>query len=409
MTRRSSRRGMALVMVALSSIVLVPVIGLAIDGATLYVLRTRLSQAADAAALAAARNLGSSDLAVETPLAQATAARYFHANFPAGYWATSNAAVAAVVNEDPLTHQRSVSVTAGVDAPLIFMKILNRSTAHVFSAPTAWRPPAGCIYVLDPKSPDAMRVAGNPQITAKCPVIVDSASDHGLRIMGNAELDATEIRVVGDYKLDGGGIANPLPIPHSAPQPDPLAYVPAPAVGPCDVDHFQSHKDDVETLSPGVYCNGIEAHGGMLTLNPGTYVLLGGGLKVDAQTTIIGNGVTLYLAQDATYNYEGVEIAGGAVVQLSAPTTGPLAGIVIFQDRSVHEKKASRIDGGADTIFNGAVYFPTTELSYRGGATLGYTIIVAWQLQLNGGANLYSDYSSLPGGSPVRASAALSK
>ncbi|MGA7234203.1 MAG: hypothetical protein WBY44_00890, partial [Bryobacteraceae bacterium] len=61
------------------------------------------------------------------------------------------------------------------------------------------------------------------------------------------------------------------------------------------------------------------------------------------------------------------------------------------------------------TLFDGALYFPTSALSYSGGAASDYTIIVAKTVSFSGGTTLNSDYSSLPGGSPVKGNAVMSE
>ena len=111
--RNSSRSGVALVLVALSSVVLVPIVGLGVDGASLYLIRARLSAAADAGALAGARSLSrGADLQSQRANAEAVAGRYFAANFPAGYWGTNNGDLNININEDGGTRSRVVTVRA---------------------------------------------------------------------------------------------------------------------------------------------------------------------------------------------------------------------------------------------------------------------------------------------------------
>src|SRR5436309_13537158 len=89
--RRDPRRGAALAITGLALVVILPMIGLGIDGATLYLIRARLSQAADAAALAGARSLSrGSDINSQRANANSVAFKYYAANFPTGFWATTN-------------------------------------------------------------------------------------------------------------------------------------------------------------------------------------------------------------------------------------------------------------------------------------------------------------------------------
>src|SRR5580693_6680021 len=97
MTGRSSeqkpgRRGIVMIMLSMMvAVVLLPLVGLAIDGSILYLVQAKLSAAVDSATLAAARSLSVGlDLSSQTAAATATAQSFFSANFPAGYWNTAN-------------------------------------------------------------------------------------------------------------------------------------------------------------------------------------------------------------------------------------------------------------------------------------------------------------------------------
>jgi hypothetical protein len=128
---------------------------------------------------------------------------------------------------------------------------------------------------------------------------------------------------------------------------------------------------------------------------------------VAGNSYLTGDGVLFYNTFGSGYGYGAISLSGQAIVQLSAPTDGPRAGILFFQDRALASNIPSTISGGANSRFDGALYFPTTSLSYSGGTGTDYTIIVAKTLSFSGGTTLNSDYSSLPGGTPVKAGAAL--
>src|ERR1022692_2324530 len=72
--KRRGRRGIVVIMLSLMvAVVMLPLVGLAIDGSILYLVQAKLSAAVDAAALAAARSL-SVGLALNSQTASATAA-----------------------------------------------------------------------------------------------------------------------------------------------------------------------------------------------------------------------------------------------------------------------------------------------------------------------------------------------
>ena len=150
MRNSNPRRGIALVMVGMAMLVLVPVIGLGIDGSSLYMVRARLSQAVDAGFLVRAQSLNvGQDIASQTASATAVATKYFYANFPTGLWGTSNPSVAVNVTQIDTTHLRAVAITASVTAPLYFMNILNINSSVVQMSGTATRRDINVMLVLD--------------------------------------------------------------------------------------------------------------------------------------------------------------------------------------------------------------------------------------------------------------------
>ena len=87
--RHSRERGMAIIFYATMLFFVIGCVGLAVDVGTIYMIKARLSSAADAAALAAGRSV---NLALTIGQAQSnaitTANQFFAANFPNGYFNT---------------------------------------------------------------------------------------------------------------------------------------------------------------------------------------------------------------------------------------------------------------------------------------------------------------------------------
>jgi Flp pilus assembly protein TadG len=132
--RKSKEKGIAVYLTASFMMVMIPIVGLAIDGGYAFVIRTRLSAAADSAALAAGRGI---NLANTVALAQAQATTqataFFNSNFPSGYMNTSTVASTRVITPTfaestdtggNLTGVLTITVFAQVQAPTYFMKWL---------------------------------------------------------------------------------------------------------------------------------------------------------------------------------------------------------------------------------------------------------------------------------------------
>ena len=92
-------------------------------------------------------------------------------------------------------------------------------------------------------------------------------------------------------------------------------------------------------------------------MSSGTYILLGGGLDVSNGAKLSGAGVTFYVTSDATHSYSPVNLAGGTTLQLSAPTTGPYAGILFYQNPAIASPAASTFSNGTTVTFDGALIF----------------------------------------------------
>ncbi|RMD81164.1 MAG: hypothetical protein D6815_12430, partial [Candidatus Dadabacteria bacterium] len=82
---------------------------------------------------------------------------------------------------------------------------------------------------------------------------------------------------------------------------------------------------------------------------------------------IRGTGVTIYVTDGPHCGYGPVEIDPSASVDLSAPTSGPLAGVLFFQDRRIASGPASTLAVDGSDAMTGVAYFPTTAVHLVGG------------------------------------------
>src|SRR5262249_5948139 len=105
-----------------------------------------------------------------------------------------------------------------------------------------------------------------------------------------------------------------------------------------------------------------------VTLQPGIYYIDQGSFSVNGGATVTGNGVTIVFTSSTGSNYADATINGGATVNITAPTTGPTAGIAIFGDRNMPTGTPFKFNGGASQIFTGAIYVPKGDVQFAGGA-----------------------------------------
>jgi Flp pilus assembly protein TadG len=147
---RPRRRGFVLILLALVLLVLVGMVGLAVDLGVAYFLKARLSQAADAASLAGARSLSrGADITTQTASAQAVATNFFNANFPNGFWGSTTSLTLPVVTENDTTKIRYVTVSATATIPLYFLRVFGVSTLQIGTSAQAARRDANIMLILD--------------------------------------------------------------------------------------------------------------------------------------------------------------------------------------------------------------------------------------------------------------------
>jgi hypothetical protein len=393
-----------MVLICVSIVALMGMIGVVADFSFMQHQRNMMQTAADSAAMAGAAELTYGDQVVAGKADAATN----------GY--TDGASSVTVAINNPPTSGPNTSNAGYVEAivskpePTFFLRVLGFSTMTVSTRAVAYEGNGpNCIYVTDPSASGAMATNGNINVQSTCGLLVDSSSSSGMTAVGNVTISASSIGIVGNYTSNGSVSLTPTPKIGVISATDPLANIQAPTVGSCAHTNFSLNGNSGSSSTPyqlyaGTYCGGITVHGNAwLHFNAGTYVLAGGGMVISANTTMTGTGTTFYNTT-GTAGYGGITLNGNTTANLSAPTSGPLTGILFFQDRSVPSSGASStITGNSGSTFDGALYFPTTTVSFGGNSSVnGYSIVVADKLTVSGNSSIGSNYSSLTGGSPIK-------
>jgi hypothetical protein len=293
--------------------------------------------------------------------------------------------------------------------PQGFSSVLGNTSGVVSARATAALVPSrACIYLLSPTAAAALSLSGSSSLISSCGININSTAANALSTSGSAQLSAPEYNVVGGVQT-----ATPLtpdPTTGVQPAPDPLASLPLPASPPytCDHNNYSAPNWSNPTLSPGVYCGGINVGNNRYTLSPGIYIMVGGGLTTQsANSAIVGNGVMIYNTFGATNMgnraYAPINIAANSTVSLRAGTTGVYAGILFFSDRSA-PPSADTYGGGSTAVYEGAIYSKNARVAIFGNSSLStqYTIVVASTMSLVGTTGFNNNYSSVVGGAPIK-------
>src|SRR6266536_1904564 len=313
-SHRKNEGGNVLVYTVLGALFLFLAVGLGVDLSHLYLAKAELQNAADAGALAGAKGLQHNpvseriqvavDQAVDTmnlnkynfnnrtfagdkTTAERRALVTFAKTFTGAY--VSEAAADADANKDQFKFVKVATPSVPVNVFFANPILGSSQTINANATAGATGGSGGCVYALNPTSPPTgMTVSGGSHVNADCGVFVNSA----MTVSGGGScITATSVNVTGTCPTGCISPAGALNCPAPAVS-DPLAYLTPPAVGPCDHVDYKAVVGDI--LNPGVYCNGITVSSKAITVNPGTYILNGGGLQVTGGGSISGNGVTFF-------------------------------------------------------------------------------------------------------------------
>ncbi|MGA3095471.1 MAG: VWA domain-containing protein, partial [Bryobacteraceae bacterium] len=181
--RRRKRQGgsVLITFTIVMAFLMIPLVGLAIDATMLYGIKVKLQTAVDGAALAAAESLSAGlTLSAQESAATLAADQFIRANIvtgAGGYWGAynlndsnctgststtagtptgtgsqityTNSGNCVVIYQDNTNKQRTVSIAASVQVPLIFMRMLGFSNGTVTSTATAARRDVVMVLVID--------------------------------------------------------------------------------------------------------------------------------------------------------------------------------------------------------------------------------------------------------------------
>ncbi len=296
--------------------------------------------------------------------------------------------------------------------PQLFSAVLGNTSGWVAARATGVVFGANdCIYALNPNASGAVSVGGTAALTSSCGLYVDSNNACALSTNGGGSVSAPEYDVVGNVCT--GNPLTPAANTGVLPASDPLASLAAPSSAPyhCDYVNYSASNWSNPTLSPGVYCGGINVGNNSYTLNPGQYILVGGGLTTQsANSHISGTGVMFYNTYGASdqgnYTYSPINIAANSSVNLTAPSTGTYAGMLFFEDRTA-PAASDTYGGGSTAVYQGIIYAKNAAVTMYGNSSVNtaYTLLVASTISMVGTTTFNNNYSSLPNGSPIQKTA----
>jgi Flp pilus assembly protein TadG len=407
--RKLSRneRGNALIVCAATLPLVIGSAAIGVDTIQVSLAKRQLQRAADSAAIAgayakhAAQDVNTAvnhdlnlnnDLSVSSTVIQ---------NAPTvGPYAGNQYAVRVV-----LTAQRSVP----------FISFFTGSSMTVTTEATAMSVYQGqyCMVSLENGNvASAIDIDGNSTVNLGCGMISNSTSTTAVTADGSSSVTASPVAAVGGVPTSSSYASGTVRLPYSPAQTDPFAGLPTPVVpGGCSNNALRAQPQDDFAItgstnaqngyiSPGVYCyRGMDIKGDVV-LPPDSIIYLNGGtMDVNSGAHLSGTRVTIIFtsATAATDpdSIAGINVNGGAELDLSAPDSGPYAGVIMYQDRRA-EYGTSTVNGNSDSFLRGAIYFPNRQLRFNGTAGMSTECVqlVARRLSFGGNASINNNCPS---------------
>jgi Flp pilus assembly protein TadG len=395
------RRGVTAVITALGATALIGFTGLGIDVASWQVTLRKMQGAADQAVFAGALASGNGETLtnVRTDAKAVTASH--------GY-VDGQSSVTVAVNQPPSQgsytgNGSALEVVIQQPQSLMFTGLFLASPPTVTARAVALAVSNGCVLSLNPASTTGVSVSGSTSVTlTSCSLYDNAAGSTAFNLVGggsgSSPFTATAAYVVGQIS-DGNNRFSGTEHPGSAPTSDPYSSL---SVTPSGTDYTTGPNKDIKngSYSPGIYKSITLNSGDAVTLAAGTYYIEGA-VKVAGTATLSGTGVTIVLtSSDGTgtgtwsASQNTVSLTGSGAISITAPTTGTYAGIAFYGDRRFScTGNCNKFAGGNTQNITGAIYFPSQDVSYNGGATSGAagaatcTQLIAYDITFTGNSN----------------------
>jgi hypothetical protein len=357
-------RGNVLALTAVGLPLILGCAALAVDTAQWVFAKRELQSAADAAAIAGVYGLIQADDmegAVDRSLAS-------NRNLDPGRSASAE--------QSPEPHKAdpfAVRVRIASPATMTFTKLfLDRPpTISVEATATVVEKGDFCAFAIGSDEETGLQIEPSANVEMDCGLATNASSSKSIKAEGSALIHADNIVAFGGIEAEG--IKSSRVRTYGVRQKDPLAHRDPPLIPNTGCPNVTVNSDATSTdggrtvLEPGCYGNMLID--GPVFLSDGEYILNRGNLVIGPAAEVTCKACTIFLTseQAATdpWSIGKVQIDNQAKIKLAAPTQGPNAGILIFQDRraaGAHDEIENIIGGNSFSELKGLIYIPSETL-----------------------------------------------
>lgn len=313
----------------------------------------------------------------------------------------------------------AVKVNLSVQRQLGFSSMFLPAAPIITASATATIVPDGeyCVVSLEDTAATGITATGSATVDLGCGMITNSTSMTAAVATGSSIVNASPIAAVGGIEASDNWGDGTVLQPFTVAQEDPFENVQPPApgdfpsgncpnltVGSNDTKTSFTLNADYKAMGTNTYCfRDITIRGSVTFPSDSVIVLDGGSLSSNAGATINCSGCTFVLTNrstSASASIGNVDLNGSATVNISAPGTSSTGdtiqyrGIAIYQDRRAQSgtsaNQQSRINGNSSSFLQGAMYFPTQQLTFNGTAGMSTQCLqlVARRVSYSGNLNI---------------------
>jgi Flp pilus assembly protein TadG len=394
---RGDRRGAVAMIMGLSLSVMLGVAGLAVDASMWQYTKNDAQGAADAAAMSAVTSAiaGNSSGRIASEVYSVAAIN----GFVRGNGAT------VTLNNPPANGNYAGNVNAyeviiSELGPRYFSLLYTKGAPTIAARAVALvtvSGGAGCVISLATSGAQAVVASNGAGVSLNgCGLYANSNNADAFDLSGGASFSAQSIQLAGNYKISNGARLTGTVSTGASPITDPYASYAIPSYSGCTKSNYSIGGGAAVTLPTSgtgvtVFCNGLAiGNGATVTVPAGIYIIDGGSLDFGGGASITGTGVTFIITSHTGTGIGYFTIDNGVSVTLTAPTTGPTAGIVLWVDKkAAATDNPSSFAGGSSASLTGAVYAPSSSVAFSNGTSnaSACTQVVANTVSFVGGAS----------------------
>ncbi len=257
-----------------------------------------------------------------------------------------------------------------------------------------------CMVSLYDGKDAGIDVNGNSTVNLGCGMKSNCTGDECVTAGGSSSITASPIAAVGGLDGETNNFNQPTTLqPHSAAQKDPLAHLPNPTKPPAGCNGTLT-QDTVFTdkahqcflaasVKPSDILN-VPVHVDQITIWGG---------DIDFKGDVNASGITWVMSGDNGQAGDLI-INSQAKLTMTSPDSGTLKGVLFYRDRRASNIEI-KINGGAQSTLSGAMYFPTSDITYAGNSGMNVECLqmVGQKLKFRGGATITNNCSTNPGAS----------